>query len=158
MMLFAIGIKHPLNVAVQCPHDANPREYRRSARRRDRDQRLHGRLPLVGLVLGLRKLGDVVAGVLESDELAPARQRYRIVETPFAHPRIVNRSQRETSRSDRLDSITFSVDVRGRYPASLPFGAKLLQSALSAWKSWKSAFLLLSERAVPFLQSLCMDA
>jgi hypothetical protein len=32
-----------------------------------------------GLVLDPRKLRDVVAGVLESDELATARQRYQIV-------------------------------------------------------------------------------
>ena len=31
-------------------------------------------------VPGLRKLGDVLAGVLESDELATARQRNRIFE------------------------------------------------------------------------------
>jgi hypothetical protein len=36
-------------------------------------QGLHCRLPFVGLVLGLRKLGDIVAGVLQRDELAPAR-------------------------------------------------------------------------------------
>jgi hypothetical protein len=47
MMLFVIGIKHPLNVAVQGPHDADAREHRRAARRRDQDQRFHCRLPLL---------------------------------------------------------------------------------------------------------------
>jgi hypothetical protein len=37
-------------------------------------------LPFRHFVLGLRKLGDIVAGILERDELAAAGQRYRIVE------------------------------------------------------------------------------
>jgi len=64
---------------VQRPQHANPREHRQSARRRDQDQGLHCCLPLRGLVLCLRKLGDVGAGVLERDEVATARQWYRIV-------------------------------------------------------------------------------
>jgi len=44
---------------------------------------LHGRLPLLGLVLGLRKLRDVIAGVLERDKLATPRQRYRLVKRSF---------------------------------------------------------------------------
>jgi hypothetical protein len=47
---------------------------------RHQDQRLHGRLPLRGLMLGFRKLGDVLAGLLdEGDELATAWQRYCII-------------------------------------------------------------------------------
>jgi hypothetical protein len=34
-------------------------------------------------VIGLRKLRDVIAGVLKGDELATARQRYRIIKGPF---------------------------------------------------------------------------
>jgi hypothetical protein len=37
-------------------------------------------LPLRGLGLGLRKFRDVLAGVLKGDELATARQRYRLFE------------------------------------------------------------------------------
>jgi hypothetical protein len=37
-----------------------------------------------GLVFGLRKLRDVIAGILERDELAPARQRYWIVKPTLA--------------------------------------------------------------------------
>ena len=40
----------------------------------------HGRLPLGSLMLGVRELGDVGAGVRERDELATARQRDRFVE------------------------------------------------------------------------------
>src|SRR5258706_4961316 len=81
MMLFAIWIKHVLNVAVQCSHDADPREHRRPARCRDQDQSLHCRLPLRGLVLGLRELDYVIASLLEGDKAPAARQRYRIFET-----------------------------------------------------------------------------
>ena len=40
-------------------------------------------LPFLGLVLGLRKPGDVIAGFLKGNEAATTRQRYRIFETPF---------------------------------------------------------------------------
>jgi hypothetical protein len=83
MMLFAIGIKHPPHVVVQRSHDPDARKHCWAARRRDQDQRLHGRLPFLGLVLGLRKLRDVPAGILEGDKLATARQRDRFFETPF---------------------------------------------------------------------------
>jgi hypothetical protein len=75
MRLFAIGIELALDVAVQRSHDADTREHRRPARRRHQDQRLRGRLPLRRLVLGPRKLRDVVAGVLQRDELATAGKR-----------------------------------------------------------------------------------
>jgi hypothetical protein len=65
MRVFAIGIKLPDDVTVQCPHDPDARKHRRSARRRDQDQRLHCSLPFSGLVFGLRELRDVLAGVLE---------------------------------------------------------------------------------------------
>ena len=80
MRVFAPGIKLPNVAAVQRPHDADARKRRRSARRRDQNQRFHGRLPLCILMLGFRQLSDVIAGVLERDEVSAARQRYRIVE------------------------------------------------------------------------------
>ncbi len=79
MMVFPIRIKHVFNVAVQRPHDADAREHRRSARRRDQDQGLHCCLPFPGLVFDLRKLRDVVAGIFKGDKLATARRRYRLV-------------------------------------------------------------------------------
>jgi hypothetical protein len=80
MGVFAIGIKLANDVQVQCPHDANAREHRRPAVRRDQDQGLHRRLPLRGGVLGLRQLGDEIPGVLQRDELAAVRRHNRIVE------------------------------------------------------------------------------
>jgi hypothetical protein len=73
MMFFAIRIEHPLNVAVQGPHYADPRKHRRAAVRRDQYQGLHSRLPFRGLVLGLWQLGDVLAGVFKRDELTAAQ-------------------------------------------------------------------------------------
>jgi hypothetical protein len=56
-------------------------------------QGFHRRLPFLGLVSGPRQLRDVIAGVLESDELATARQRDRIIEwslpTAISHRRPV---------------------------------------------------------------------
>jgi hypothetical protein len=60
-------------MTIQRPHHADAREHRRSARRRHQDQGFHGRLPLRGLVLGLGKPRDVVAGVLKGDEVSAAR-------------------------------------------------------------------------------------
>jgi hypothetical protein len=34
------------------------------------------------LMIGLRKIGDLVAGVLQRDKLAPAGERDRIIEPP----------------------------------------------------------------------------
>jgi hypothetical protein len=55
-----------------------------------------GSLPLRGLVLGLRKLRDVVAGILERDELATAGQRNRIVKASL--PTVVRQHQRAPPR------------------------------------------------------------
>ena len=80
MMGLPIRIELANLVAVQRLHDADPRQHRRAAFRRDQDQGLHRRLPLRHLVLGLGKLRDVFAGILERDELAPAGQRDRTIE------------------------------------------------------------------------------
>jgi hypothetical protein len=73
-----------LNVAtVQGSHNANPREHRRAAVAfGDQDQRFDCGLPFLDLLLGLRQLLNIFAGVLESDKLAAAGQRYRIFERP----------------------------------------------------------------------------
>jgi hypothetical protein len=63
-MVLTRRIEHPLDMTVQ-------------------DQGLHCCLPPRDLVLGLRKLCDVFAGVLKGDEAATARQRYWIVEATF---------------------------------------------------------------------------
>jgi hypothetical protein len=54
----------------------------------DQDQAFHGRLPLRRLMLGLGQLGDVVAGILERDKLAPAGKRDGIVE--LSRPTLAN--------------------------------------------------------------------
>jgi hypothetical protein len=47
MMLFAVGIERALDVAILPPHDANARNHRRAAVRRDQEHRLdRGRLNL----------------------------------------------------------------------------------------------------------------
>jgi hypothetical protein len=53
---------------------------------RGADQATDRGLPLVELLIGLRKLVDVNAGIQQGDELATARQRYRIVKRSFSSP------------------------------------------------------------------------
>jgi hypothetical protein len=83
MGIFARRIEHPLDVAVQCTHDADPGEHRRAAECRDQDQGLHRGLPFRRSVLGLRKSRDVIAGIFKRDELAATGKRYRIVKRAF---------------------------------------------------------------------------
>jgi hypothetical protein len=73
MMGLAVQIELTNMVAVKRPHDAYPGEHRRAAERRHQDQSFHSRLPSRGLVLGLRKPGDIGCGILERDELAIIR-------------------------------------------------------------------------------------
>src|SRR5258705_11551943 len=86
MRFFPIRIKLANEATVQGSHDADARKQRWPARRRDQDQRFRCRLPLLGLVLGLRKLRDVPAGILERDELVPARQRDWVVKGSAPSP------------------------------------------------------------------------
>jgi hypothetical protein len=72
MWVFAIGIEYALDVAIQCPQHADARKHCRPVLFGDQDQAFHGCLPLWRLVLGPRKLRDVIAGVLERDKLATA--------------------------------------------------------------------------------------
>jgi hypothetical protein len=73
MRVFAIQIEHALDVAVQRPRDTDASEHCRATGFRDQDQGLHRGLPFGGGVLGLGELSDVVAGILQRDELATAR-------------------------------------------------------------------------------------
>ncbi len=55
MMLFPIRIEHPFDVAVQCPHDADPRHHSRAAVAfGDQEQHFDRGLPLFDLLFGLR--------------------------------------------------------------------------------------------------------
>ena len=82
-------------MTVQCPHDADPREHRRASERRDQDQAFHCGLPFLDLVNGLRKLGDVGAGISKRLQRPAIWERNRIVETPL--PSFV-RHQAEAAR------------------------------------------------------------
>jgi len=73
MCLFARAIEHALNVPIERLHDADARKHRQAAERRHQGQRFHRRLPFRKLVNGLRKLGDVIAGIFERVELATIR-------------------------------------------------------------------------------------
>jgi hypothetical protein len=84
MMIFAIRIEYPLDVTVQCPHDADARHHRGAAVAfGDEDQDFNGSLPLLDLLFGLGQLLDISGGILEGDELATLGQRDRIVEAPL---------------------------------------------------------------------------
>src|SRR5471030_1853470 len=75
MRVFAIGIEHARFVAVERPQHADRREHRRPAAGRDEHQGLHRILSLWRGMLSFGELGDVTAGVLEREELAPAGSR-----------------------------------------------------------------------------------
>jgi hypothetical protein len=73
MMWFAVQIELANIVAVQCLHHADPREHRRPVKLYNQQQRFHRCLPFVGVVFCLGQLGDVVASVLQRDELGLRR-------------------------------------------------------------------------------------
>jgi hypothetical protein len=69
MRVFARWIKHPLNVSVGRPVELD-----------DQEQSFYRGLPLLEILLGLRKLLELVRGVLDGNELVTAGQRNRLVE------------------------------------------------------------------------------
>jgi hypothetical protein len=73
LALFLAISEHALLIPVQRPHHADTRQHRRAATRDDH-QGLHCCLPFRRAALGLGQFGDVVAGVLQRDELAAVRQ------------------------------------------------------------------------------------
>jgi hypothetical protein len=73
MRVFAIRIEHPFDVSVQRPQYPDPRMHQKVAALSGTNQALDGGLPFVELLIGFRKLGDVIASILKSDELATAR-------------------------------------------------------------------------------------
>jgi hypothetical protein len=54
MPVFAIRIKHPFDVAVQCPHDADARHHGGPVEFNDQEQGFDRGLPLLEVVLSLR--------------------------------------------------------------------------------------------------------
>jgi hypothetical protein len=83
MRTFVVRVEFLWLVPIDRLHHADPREHRRLVRFRDHDQCLHRRLPLLGRMLSLRKLRDVIAGILERDEQAAAGQLDRFIELSF---------------------------------------------------------------------------
>ena len=75
MMGFSRRVEHALDVTVQRLHEANPRSI--VGPPGHQYQGFHRRLPFRR---SLRKLGDVVAGILQGDQRQAARQRNRFVE------------------------------------------------------------------------------
>jgi len=67
---FAVGIENALDVPVQRQDHANAREHRIAVALSDQQERLHRGLPFLGVVLGLRQLGDVVRGVAQRERQA----------------------------------------------------------------------------------------
>jgi hypothetical protein len=90
---------------VQRPHDADAREHRWPVMFGDQQPRLHGGLPLVGVVLCLGQFGDVFCGVAERDQLFAARQHDRIEKRLI--PCHLDQSQRQLTRRTgvRLDEL-----------------------------------------------------
>ena len=83
MRILPRRIEFALDVTVQRSHDPDAREHRRASERDDEDQSFHCRLPFLCFMLGLRKLRDVIAGILEREKLAPAGELDRIVKRPL---------------------------------------------------------------------------
>jgi hypothetical protein len=100
MRVFAIGIKLADNLSVQGSRDADAREHRRPIKFYNQQQRFHRCLPFRSGVLGSRKLRDIVAGVLQRDEQATARQGNRLIKTPM--PSIVGLQRRQPLLSNTI--------------------------------------------------------
>jgi hypothetical protein len=83
MRVIAIRIEFSNDVTVQSPHDADARHHGRTLVFDDQEHRFDCGLPLRELLFGLRELLDIFGGILESDELAAAGQRDRIIERSF---------------------------------------------------------------------------
>src|SRR6267142_1267351 len=77
------------------------------------DKRLDSGLPLIELLFGLRKLGDVVGGVAQSHQIAPAGWQDRIIET--ASP---VGSGGGLGLYDQLSAFTDALSVRLAFPSA----------------------------------------
>jgi hypothetical protein len=119
--VLAIGIEYARIVAVDRPHDADARQHRGSGPGCDEHQSFHGVLPFRRAMLGLGKLGDVVAGILQRDELAPAGQWYPLWgDFQYAHLRLesVDSCRRRARRHCRRSLARLSQHRSGH-----PFGS-----------------------------------
>src|SRR5258708_6356403 len=71
VLIFARGIEHPLDVAVQRPHDADASEHRRAAQFCNQDQALNRGLPLDGVRFFSWKFGRVARCIEQVTGLRP---------------------------------------------------------------------------------------
>jgi hypothetical protein len=81
MMILAVWIELTDDVPVQGAHRTYPSEHRGPAGLHNEDRCFHRSLPLRRVVLGFRKLGNVVAGILQRDQPPAVRQRDGIVKS-----------------------------------------------------------------------------
>ena len=80
MRIFAVWIKRPNDVAVQCSQHSDARVHDEVAAFSGTDQTTNRGLPFLELLLSLRQARDVVAGIAQSHKLAPTRERDGIIE------------------------------------------------------------------------------
>jgi hypothetical protein len=73
MLVFARGIKLPLNVSVKCPHDADVRHHGSAVEFDNQEQGFDRGLPLLEILFGLGKLLDIFGGIAQSHKLTPTR-------------------------------------------------------------------------------------
>jgi hypothetical protein len=71
--LFPPPVEYAFDVAVQRPHHTDARHHGRPVELDDQEQGVARGLPLMEQLLGLRQAGDVVAGIAQSQQLAPTR-------------------------------------------------------------------------------------
>jgi len=69
MLVFPRRVEHAFDVAVQRSHHTYPRKHGWPSQFHDQQQTFDCDLPLIELLVGLRKLGDVSASVFEGDEI-----------------------------------------------------------------------------------------
>jgi hypothetical protein len=81
MCVFARRIEHPLDVAVQCPHDSDAHHHGRPVELDDQEQGFDSGLPFLEILLSLRQFHGVVGGVAQRHQLAPARQQDGIIQS-----------------------------------------------------------------------------
>lgn len=82
-------------MSVDRPHHPDPRHHLRAVALSDEQQRLHRRLPLCRVVLGLRQLGDVLGGIAQREQLATIRQEDRIEESCRSAHRLIVAEDRQ---------------------------------------------------------------
>jgi hypothetical protein len=72
MLVLPRRVERAFDMAVQRPHDTDARKHRWPSQFHDQHQTFDRGLPLVELLVGLRKYGDIIACVFEGDDLAPS--------------------------------------------------------------------------------------